>query len=82
MSLGAALACSGCNPYLLPGVLNVSPIASENAWLPIDAPPGCEPVDYMSSIQDLVNGTTTSDESLEFLRGKTILIIGDSVDRK
>jgi len=63
-------------------VLNVSAVPSENAWLPIDAPPNCKPVDFMSSVQDLVNGTTTSDASVEFLRGKTILLIGDSVDRE
>ena len=74
--------CSGCNPYELPGTLNTSAVPAENAWVPIAAPPGCAPVDYMTRIQDVVNGTVHGDESLEFLRGKTILLIGDSVDRE
>lgn len=83
MGSGAGGASSRvCNPYSYAGVLNVSAeVASENVWQPVAAPAGCEPVDYMSLIQRAVASGQVADE-LEFTRGKTIAIVGDSVDRE
>lgn len=70
-----------CNPYTQHGVLNVSlETPSENVWQPVAAPDGCEAVDYMTLLQDVVR-TGDVDGALEFARGRTIAILGDSVDR-
>jgi len=49
-------------------------------WQPVAAPDGCEAVDYMTLLQDVVR-TGDVDGALEFARGRTIAILGDSVDR-
>ncbi|GAA5863720.1 hypothetical protein JCM8547_003700 [Rhodosporidiobolus lusitaniae] len=74
-----------CNPYAQPGVLNVdTAVPSLNAWQPLFAPPSCQPVDYMSALQSFQRNQATSNETvdIEFLRGRTVAIFGDSVDRE
>lgn len=76
------LACSGCNPYDLPGILNVSSDSAEVGWVPVDPNAACQPVDFLEKIRQVVDGEVEDDPDLDFVRGRTILIIGDSVDRE
>ncbi|BGP14017.1 hypothetical protein JCM10213v2_001955 [Rhodosporidiobolus nylandii] len=70
-----------CNPYDQYGVLNVNTsVPSENMWQPIAAPEDCQPVDFVSLLRSAqVDGAVVPD--LDFVRNRTIVIFGDSVDR-
>ncbi|GAA5865960.1 hypothetical protein JCM8547_002897 [Rhodosporidiobolus lusitaniae] len=71
-----------CNPYDQYGVLNVNlNVPSENVWQPIAAPPECQPIDFMSKLYGIQMGYQTNMSELEFMRDRTIVIFGDSVDR-
>lgn len=66
-------------------MLNVSTsVPSANVWQPILAGEDCEPVDYMSLLRDAKGSGKDKvvDPKLEFARGKTILLVGDSIDRE
>lgn len=47
-----------------------------NRWEPIDAPE-CQPVDYMHMMREKKGAP-----ELEFARNRTIVLLGDSVDRE
>ncbi|GAA5917729.1 hypothetical protein JCM6882_009364 [Rhodosporidiobolus microsporus] len=67
-----------CDAYAQPGVLRVSLDPSEqhlNAWEP--ALSTCRPIDYLSSL--LASGPRRPE--LDFLRNRTVVLFGDSVDR-
>ncbi|GAA5931542.1 uncharacterized protein JCM15063_001497 [Sporobolomyces koalae] len=70
-----------CNPYEQLGILNVNTSEpSGNAWQPLGAGPDCQPVDYMSELrQVIVEGKTSP--VIDFVRNRTIVLFGDSVDR-
>ncbi|BGP38093.1 hypothetical protein JCM10449v2_002020 [Rhodotorula kratochvilovae] len=70
-----------CNPYHQHGVLNVNlNVPSENMWEPIDAPEDCQPVDFLSLIRQAQHSNEDFPE-LDFVRNRTVVIFGDSVDR-
>ncbi|GAA5821019.1 hypothetical protein JCM11251_001923 [Rhodosporidiobolus azoricus] len=67
-----------CDAYALPGVLRISLDPSErhlNAWEPSLST--CRPVDYLSMM--LERGPRRKE--LDFLRNRTVVLFGDSVDR-
>ncbi|GAA5865566.1 hypothetical protein JCM8547_007651 [Rhodosporidiobolus lusitaniae] len=73
-----AVKAQRCDPYSLPGHLQVSLNPSErhlNRWIP--ALSTCKATDYLSMLLD--KGPWKSE--LEWLRGRTVVLFGDSVDR-
>lgn len=67
-----------CNPYHRLGHLHVNTsVPAENRWEPFDSSK-CTPEDYLSAI---VSPASSVPVNLDFARNKTILLIGDSVDR-
>lgn len=72
----AGLSSMGCNPYDLPGYLHVN-LSHEagNYWKPVGSVDSCDPVDYVSLIR-------RRDPSVNWLKGKNIVLFGDSVDRE
>ncbi|GAA6001062.1 hypothetical protein JCM10207_007395 [Rhodosporidiobolus poonsookiae] len=70
-----------CNPYSQYGVLNVnSEVATENMWEPIAAPDDCQPINFMELLRQAQYEHADVKE-LDFVRNRTIAILGDSVDR-
>lgn len=55
-------------------------VSSENQWAPIAAPASCQPIDYMTLLLDSVDSANSAE--VEFMRNRTIVIFGDSVDRE
>ncbi|GAA5842104.1 hypothetical protein JCM11251_006526 [Rhodosporidiobolus azoricus] len=79
-----------CDPYSSsrPGHLLLHPTDySQNRWQPLDdGLPSCEPVNWMdllrrSGQRDMGGLTEEQWTTLEFLRGKSVVAFGDSVDR-
>lgn len=71
-----------CNGYEQHGVLNVNlTVASENMWEPIGAPRSCQPIDYLSLLWNANNNDVHVAET-DFMRNRTIVLLGDSVDRE
>ncbi|KAK4058595.1 hypothetical protein OIO90_000039 [Microbotryomycetes sp. JL221] len=70
-----------CDPYSKFGILHVNlTYPAENKWQPINAPRSCEPTDFVSLLYDAnVNGHHTVET--DFMRNRTIVLFGDSVDR-
>lgn len=67
-----------CNPYEQAGVLLVNETSlADNRWEPIDAPANCQPVDYMRILRE-----NKAAPELQFARNRTIVLLGDSVDRE
>jgi hypothetical protein len=67
-----------CRPYQQFGELNVNTlIASQNRWVPLDTTSSFQPVDYMEMIS-----TRNQSLELDFLRDRTIVLFGDSIDRE
>lgn len=54
-----------------------------NRWIPFNAPPSCHPVDYVTAIRAVQDnqGTAEQNELLDFARNRTVVLLGDSVDR-
>ncbi|GAA6011103.1 hypothetical protein JCM10207_005497 [Rhodosporidiobolus poonsookiae] len=79
-----------CDPYAAsrPGHLELHPTSySHNRWVPLDdGLPACEPINWMDRLRrsgqrDLGGLSSAEAESLAFLRGKSVVTFGDSVDR-
>lgn len=71
-----------CNPYHQFGLLNVSlSTPSENVWQPIAAAEDCQPTNYLEMLAQQHPSLPSKNPHLEFLRGRTILVYGDSIDR-
>ncbi|KAK4053146.1 hypothetical protein OIV83_001881 [Microbotryomycetes sp. JL201] len=70
-----------CDPYAYHGILNVNlTYPAENRWQPINAPKSCQPIDFVSLLYDAnVNGHHIIET--DFMRNRTIVLFGDSVDR-
>lgn len=65
-----------CNGYAYPGILLVNTSsAAGNRWEPVSAPAECTPLDFLTAL------VTPNEVDIEFARGKTMLVFGDSVDR-
>lgn len=63
-------------------MLNVNlTTASENQWEPINAPSSCQPVDYLSLLYN-ANMNDVHPAETDFMRNRTIVLLGDSVDRE
>ena len=73
-----------CNPYDYEGVLLVNlTVPAENKWEPVAAPKDCQPVDYLSLIAEQTNKQEMiTNPDLEFMRNRTIVLLGDSIDRE
>ncbi|GAA5999828.1 hypothetical protein JCM10207_005929 [Rhodosporidiobolus poonsookiae] len=79
-----------CDPYAAPGTLEVDPIdADRNRWRPFD--PKCQPLNFMAKMRELAlhhhnpdSDSTASPAISDFnwLRGKTALLVGDSISRE
>ncbi|GAA6048912.1 hypothetical protein JCM3770_007115 [Rhodotorula araucariae] len=70
-----------CNPYSQHGVLNVNlNVPSENMWEPLGASDDCQPVDFLSLVRRAQQDSDAS-PNIDFVRNRTIVIFGDSVDR-
>lgn len=78
---------SRCNPYNHRGVLFVNSTSGpENRWQPISVSPECQPLDLITATMIQSLGTDegaqkNAEVDLEFAKNKTILLLGDSVDR-
>ncbi|GAA5896754.1 hypothetical protein JCM6882_005027 [Rhodosporidiobolus microsporus] len=71
-----------CNPYEQYGVLNVNTsVPTENMWQPIAAPEDCQPVNFVELLRRVQTEHEPGVTELDFLRNRTIVIFGDSVDR-
>lgn len=71
-----------CNPYEHHGVLNVNlTMPAENRWEPIGAPRSCQPIDYVTLLWN-ANRNDMHVAETDFLRNRTIVLLGDSVDRE
>lgn len=91
----AAAREEGCNPYHYHGVLLVNAThGPQNRYLPTSAPDRCAPLDFITAIKSqhtlsfpapppASRGTGRMEQlvDLEFARNKTILLLGDSIDR-
>lgn len=75
----AVHAVRACNPYSLPGLLQVdTSVQSENYYVPYDS--HCVPVDFLERFNTSTGSSTDID--LDFLQNKRLLMLGDSVDRQ
>ncbi|GAA5842728.1 hypothetical protein JCM11251_002334 [Rhodosporidiobolus azoricus] len=71
-----------CNPYEQYGVLNVNTsVPTENMWQPIAATEDCQPVNFVELLRRAQTEAAGDVPELDFLRNRTIVIFGDSVDR-
>lgn len=62
-------------------MLNVSrSTPSENVWQPIAASEDCQPVNYLDLLANM-GSSPMIDARLEFLRSRTLVLYGDSIDR-
>ncbi|GAA5872536.1 hypothetical protein JCM3774_006846 [Rhodotorula dairenensis] len=72
---------ASCDPYGQYGVLNVSlETPRENVWQPVAAAPECQPVNWVEMIAQAGRNGVTNPQ-LDHLRGRTIVVYGDSIDR-
>ncbi|GAA5978089.1 hypothetical protein JCM10908_004225 [Rhodotorula pacifica] len=70
-----------CDPYAEFGVLNVSlETPRENVWQPVASAPECQPVNWVDLIVN-ADLSRTADARLDHLRGRSIVVYGDSIDR-
>lgn len=66
-----------CDPYEQHGLLLVNSTSfAGNRWKPYRTEASCQPMNYMHLMHDF-----EQHDSLEFVRDKTIVLMGDSVDR-
>ncbi|KAK4702690.1 hypothetical protein P7C70_g3531, partial [Phenoliferia sp. Uapishka_3] len=75
-------ASANCNPYDQHGVLMVNETEpSENAWLPVGAPASCDHATDFFSLITKAQRDSDAPTLPAFAHNRTILMIGDSVDR-
>lgn len=67
-----------CDPYTQTGILQVDlKTYRNNRFVALNVEPSCQPMNYMDLLHD--GGEPVE---LEWLRGKTVVLYGDSVDRE
>lgn len=88
-SAGSKHASAICNPFDQPGFLSFDYNLQTPVWRPTNSQPECPPApNYLLSIKQAFTNDTISNvdryaalAEIDYLRNKTILLIGDSVDR-
>lgn len=70
-----------CNPYEQRGIIHVNTTHNaSNRWEAVSAAPRCAPVDYLTALRSMSLAEPTTVD-LEFARDRTLILLGDSVDR-
>ncbi|KAM0747583.1 hypothetical protein T439DRAFT_328814 [Meredithblackwellia eburnea MCA 4105] len=71
-----------CNPYDQHGILHVNQtVWGENKWEPIGAPEACDSTEDWLGMLYKAQMRNEFDQRAEFARNRTVVMMGDSVDR-